>query len=1104
MNLNFTKNKCVPRGRIKQILLIMRLTTFILFAAFMQVSAAGLAQRLTLVQKSVTLKQVFNEVNKQTGYSIVWSVSQVRGSVQVDVDFKDTPLLEALDKCLENTNLTYTIENKTVVIRERELPLVDKIKSALHIAVTVSGKVVDETGQPLPGVTVRQKETNNLVVTDAKGAFSISVPDDKAVIAFSFVGFETQELMAKDISEGSVIRMKAADNNLREVVINKGYYNEKHEFSTGDISIVSGRTINQQPVNDPILALEGRVPGLYLAQFSGVPGQTLNVIRLRGQNSISNGNNPFFIVDGIPFDAQSLTSTYFGGGAAFLSPFVTISPSDIESIEVLKDADATAIYGSRGANGVILITTKKGKPGDTQIDVNLTGGSGKVTNRLNLLNTQQYLQMRHEAFLNDGVSPSVRDYDINGTWDTTRYTDWQKLLIGNSAKYEKADMSISGGNSNTQFLLGGSYNKQTTVFPGNYNDRLGSAHMSLNHRSANQKFHTTFSASYASDISNLPTVDLTSLILMAPDAPAIYSNDGSLNWQNNTWANPFAKLNTNAKSVTNDLQSNFQVSYEIFKDLKLSGNFNYSTIRMDQLITTPITAYPPAYSSFSVLRSNHTANNLIKTLNIEPQINYARKIGEGQIEILIGSTFQTNNQNILGISGSNFSSDDLLNNLVSAGTIKVTQNSITDYRYNAIFGRLGFNLQSKYIINVTARRDGSSRFGPGYQFGNFGSIGTAWIFSKEKFIQDKLTFLSLGKIKASYGTTGNDQISDYQYLSNYAAYSYPYQGLGGLYPTNISNPYYHWEVVKKMELSLEFGFFDNDILFNANYYRNRTGNELVGYALPNITGFQKVTANLPAIIQNDGFEFEINSSNIKSTNFAWNSSINLSVPRNKLIAYPDLSGSSYANQYEVGKSLFIKKLYQYNGLNSQTGVYNFTDINSDGTISNPDDLVANKQVAQSFFGGFLNSFIYKRFQLDVFLQFVKQTGYSGNFIYSLPGFVNANQPINVLNHWKKSGNSAIFEKLTQSGGTDAGQAYSLLSQSDYFIGDASFIRVKNISFSYELPLVTEKILRAKKIRLYLQGQNLFTITGYKGLDPETQGLQLPPLRLITGGIQVTF
>jgi len=518
MYKNYTKNGCMPPGYIKKILRVMKITTFLLFVAFMQVSAAGLAQKVTLVKKDVTLKEVFKEINKQTGYNVFAADNLISGIKPFDANFKEAGLLEVLNKCLENTQLSFTITDRTIVITKKEPPHVISPSGGLQ-PVTVHGQITDATNQPMSGVTVREKGTNNTTVTDSKGYFSITVSSADAVLAFSYIGYETKELTPKDLPKGVVITLKAAETNLHEVVISKGPYDEKQMLSTGDVSVVSGKTIAQQPVTDPIMALEGQVPGLYIAQASGIPGAN-ETIMLRGQNSLANGNAPLYIIDGVPFSSNTLSNGNISGSAVGypqrntntgLSPFNALNPDDIESIEVLKDADATAIYGSRGANGVILITTKKGQSGNTKIDADFSQGNGKVTRTMDLMNTQQFLQMVHQAFANDGIpfpsittNPSDYNFGVNGVWDTTRNTNWQKVLIGNTAHYSNAQLGISGGTENTQFRVSGGFSRQTNVYPGNFDDKKGMINFSLTHSSVDKRFQLAFSAGYVNENNNLP------------------------------------------------------------------------------------------------------------------------------------------------------------------------------------------------------------------------------------------------------------------------------------------------------------------------------------------------------------------------------------------------------------------------------------------------------------------------------------------------------------------------------------------------------------------------------------------------------------------------
>jgi len=1100
-----------------QTLRCMKITAFILMVFGLQVSANTMAQNVTLSEHKAPLEKVLNEIKQQTGYVFFYNQEWLKQAQPVDVDVKNMPLEQALKACFKNQPYSYEIVNKTIVLKLKQ-PAAEKKETAVP-PITVTGKVYDETGQPLPGVTVRQKGTNNATVTDAKGAYSITVADNNSVIAFSFIGYETEELTAKDIANGSMVTLKATATNLKEVVVNKGYYTERRELSTGDVSVVTSKEIEGQPVTDPILALQGRVPGLYIAQTSGVPG-SYSSIHIMGLNSIANGNDPFYVVDGVPYGSASLTSINIAPSAAGipslqnnnisnvngrgLSPFNNLNPADIESIEVLKDADATAIYGSRGANGVILITTKKGKAGKTKVDVNVEQGWGEVPRMMNLLNTPQYLQVRHEALKNDGLSANPnRDFDLT-LWDTTRYTNWQKVLIGNTAAYTNAQASLSGGTTNTQFNISGGYSNQGTVFPGSYADQKASGHVSINHTSSDQRFHAQFTASYVVDNSNLPGLDFTGVALtLAPDAPALYDQYGNVNWALHsgtpTWNNPIANTFNSTSATTGNLISNLNLGVRILPGLQLSTSFGYNHAHMDQTYLQLDASQPPPTQNLDPnFRQNDISTNDLSSWIIEPQLSYQKKIGRGRLDALLGSTFQESKQNSLGTQFYGFTDDALVPNPGAASGIAFAGDNYTLYRYDALYGRLGYNWQEKYIVNLTVRRDGSSRFGPGKQYGNFGAIGTGWIFSKESFVKNNLPFLSFGKFRASYGVTGNDQIPNYQYLSTYSASGSAYQGVGGLNPTQLTNGYFAWEVVRKLEGGIDLGFFNDRVNVSATYYRNRTGNQLVGEPLPLITGFATVQFNLPAIVQNTGWEITLNSINSKGKDFTWSSSFNLTAPQNELVAFPNIGSTAYKNIYVVGQSLYINKRYHVAGIDPQTGVYFFSSQTPFKPVS-PGDFFVTAPVTQKFYGGLQNSLSYKGLQLDFFFQFVKQTAYNyfGTNGYHVGGN-NNNAPVEVLSAWQNPGDNSLYGKFNN---THTADPNFKLSASDYGLGDASFIRLKNLSISYQLPEAWKVRMHLDNIKIFLQGENLLTFTKYLGLDPETGSSGLPPLRIVTLGIR---
>lgn len=1109
MYKKFTHIFCTPQGYTHKFWRVMKLTTIILIAMIMQVSAATFAQRVTYQNKHATIEEIFQQIRKQTGYNVLVSANKIQNAPQKEVSFKETPLQEVMIEALDGLPLTFEIQDKTVLIKDKELSLIDKAK-AFFAQVTITGKVQDETGQPMIGVSVTIKSTSKGTATDAKGNYTITVPDDKTIIIFSFVGYETQQFTAKDLQSGSTITLKASTTNLKEIVVSKGYYTTTQELNTGNVVRISGEDLAKQPVSDPIIALEGRVAGLFITQSSGIPGSN-PVVQLRGKNSIAQGNDPLYIVDGVPFSSQSLTNTTNGGGVigdgtspgTGMSPFNILDPSNIESIEILKDADATAIYGSRGANGVILITTKHGKPGKTVVNFDLSQGAGQTASKLDLMNTQQYLAMRRQALKNDGLLPGASDYDLNGTYDQNRYTDWQKVFTGGTAQYTNLQGSLSGGTANLQFNLGGGYRRETTVFPGNYNDQKGTAHINLIYRSPDQKFQTNFSAQYANDNSLLPSSNsFDSAILLAPNAPALYNPDGTINWQYNssgsaTFFNPVASTLMSSQATTSNLIGNLQVNYEVLPGLKIKTSLGYTKGQMIQSNQQYAGVNPGPPNAFTRSNSIATTNN--QTWIFEPQISYSGIILKGKLDLLVGMTEQQNQYNSIAYTSNGFSSDALVANPSFGSNFSLNGTfDVSEYHYAAVYGRVGYDWLDKYLLNLTARRDGSSRFGPGNQFGNFGAVGAGWIFSKEKFATG-IPWLSFGKLRASYGVTGSDQIGNYRYLSAYSAYRANYQGIGTIYPTNIANPTFRWESNQKLEGGLDLGMLNDRIYLSIDYFRNRSGNQLVTYNLPLSSGFNNIITNLPAVVQNTGLEVQLNSTNVNTKAFKWTSSFNITVPGNKLVSYPDLALSTYAPTFIVGQSILLKRLYHYTGVDPQTGLYTLQDFNGDGVLNNADKVPV--LTSPKYYGGFDNSFTFQNFELDIFLQFTKQLGQNYLVTFPNPGRYNSaisNLPTAFQNAWQQTGDHTAYGRYSSLSGIAIGNT-------DAGFSDASFIRLKTVQLSYQLPFAWRQKMHMQNFRLFLQGQNLLTLTKYQGLDPENQNVTgLPPLRMFAAGINLRF
>lgn len=1071
--------------------------TLILFIACLAASANGLAQNITISLKNAPLEKVFKEIERQSQYRFVYTKEQLENVLPVTVDMKNVSLESILITCFRQQPVTYVIESKYILIRSRDKQPINDVSGR-----DIEGRVINENGEGIAGATVSVKGTKKLTSTNNEGFFYLKGISDDDLLIITSIGYAKREVR---VGQANVIVLKIAIESLDETIV-MAYGKTSRRISTGNISKVSSDQINKQPVSNPLATLQGRVPGLIVTQANGYANSPFN-IQIRGQNSIAQGNQPFFIIDGVPFASQNNPINQVTNASnAGVNPFYTMNPSDIESIEILKDADATAIYGSRGANGVILITTKKGKSGKTRFSLNTYAGRSKVTRTMSMLNTQQYISMRKEAYRNDGLTPTGTNAADILLWDTTRYTNIRKLLIGNTANTYDINLSVSGGSLNTQFLISGNFHNESTVLPTSLTDSRGTMHTSINHTSLDKSFSVNLSTSYSFTSNKLPGIDPTGFINRPPNMK-LYDSLGNLNWQEggvsfssvfSGYANPLSSLKTMYMGKFHSINSSIVTSYAISPNLILRTNVGGNFIFGDENRTNPSKSIDPFNGE---LPSAFFATSSDKSWIVEPQVEYTKATKLGKFNFLLGGSWQRKKGSSIAVNALNYQNDLLLNSISGASFVS-SINAEDEYSYNAFFGRINYNWQDKYIINLGGRRDGSSRFGPGNRFSNFGSVGGAWVFSNEKYIQKKLPWISFGKLRGSFGTTGNDAIGDYQFLNTWSTSAAIYQGIPTVQPTALFNPDLSWERNNKIEFSLDLGLLKQKILLSATYYQNRSGNQLVSYNLPIQTGFSTINKNQSALIQNKGYEFTIETKNINKNNFSWITNVNLSISRNKLLRFPGLLTSSYANTLIIGQPISVKKLYQFLGVDKATGLYVLNDVNSSGTF-NTIDKIATRNTDPRFYGGVENIVRFSRFEIDILFQFVKQLGlnYYAALSSKSPGARYTNQPQVVLERWQNSTSSSLIQRFT----TLTSTAASNLINSDVAYSDASFIRCKNISISYSFPSSVINKFGIDHLQAYLHIQNAFTITNYKGGDPESQNiLRMPPLQTFAFGIQLTF
>ncbi|MRG47930.1 SusC/RagA family TonB-linked outer membrane protein [Chitinophaga sp. SYP-B3965] len=1134
-----------PKFRLSaQMLRIMRLTSFFLLTICLHISAKSSSQTVTLSGKDVPLEKVFSAIKKQTGYVVFYNRGLLNNSTPVTLTVNNMPLTDFMTVALKDQPLDFIINGKTITLSERRSLVIPVPQAPLvgPALVPVSGIIRNSSGVPLEGVSIRVNGSKTGTRTNAQGHFVINA-NEGDVLTISYVGFLgmtvrinatgammiSTEKQDKDanipgpsvsvITNNSLrnlsIQLAPSATSLQTVTVNKGYYTTSQKLNTGNTVTIRGEEIEKQPVANFLQALQGRVAGLIITQQSGVPGSNFTV-QIRGQNSILNGNTPLYIVDGIPYSSDKLNQVLSGfvgatpsvdpgsaAGLGGLSPLNNINPADLESIEILKDADATAIYGSRGANGVILITTKRGGAGPLTVSANFNYGTNAPTRLIRYMNTQEYLEMRNEAFKNDNVTPTVNDYDVNGTWSKTKYTDWTKQLVGGQSSNINGQVTLSGGSEQTQFQLGMDYSRQNPPYGGGFADNRGTVRFNISNTSKDRRFRMGFSTAYSVDYNNLPGMDVYANIGVAPNAPDLLSPDGSLLWTNNV-LNPFASLLRQYNATTKNLMTNVQLTYHIIEGLNVKASLGYTNSIFNESRLNPASSFFPL--PFYKTKANASfGTNGGDTWIFEPQAEYDKDILGGNLRLLVGSTMQgsvTEGQVITG----NFRSDASLNNM-NAATEKNVANSYGKYNYAAVFGRISYNFDEKYVINLTGRRDGSSRFGPGRQFANFGAIGAGWIFSDEKFIKDHLRFLSFGKFRGSYGITGSDQVGGYLYLDSYTPTpAFQYQGLNGLTPSRIFNEDFGWENNKKLEGAVELGFLKDRLNVSASWFKNRSSNQLVQQPLSPGTGADFVQANLPATVQNTGWEFVVSSTNIKNKGLTWRTNMNVTISRNKLVAFPGLAQSSYASRFVVGEPVTMLRLFQFADVDPATGVYRF--VNKSGQLTTSPaygvDNIIIFHPNPDFYGGVQNSLTYKGISLDVFFQFTKQRG--KNMLTGLNNSIGSmnNVPALFTERWQKPGDIARIQKYTTLQYGPASNSQTAANNSDFGWTDASYVRCKNVAISYNVQSKWIKKTFMKSARVYLQAQNLFTITNYMGADPETQGLILPPMKTINGGFQFSL
>ncbi len=998
------------------------------------------------------------------------------------------------------------------------------ISSLLISAQTfIEGTIKDENGEPAIGTTVVIDGTTNGTISNIDGYYKISnIAVGENIIIFSSIGYATQKHVI-NTNENKNITLNInleKDNLLLDQVLVVGYGTQiKREVSSSVVS-VSSKEIQDKPNNNFSSSLQGKIAGVQITNDNGMAGAPTS-IRIRGVNTLSGGAEPLYVIDGIPILNEDISesSSRFGYNT---SPLSLINPNDIETITILKDASATAIYGSRGANGVILITTKSGKEGSNKFSLNYNTGISTETNRLQVLNSNQYVDLYKAAWINDGNN--IEDLkEINGVnLDSISNTDWidKVLQIGN---FHEINLSYSTGNNKIKYYIGGSFKKEKTFTKGNEFQRA-TIKNKLNYK-INKKINLTTDFSIGrTDNKYAKTGASGGLGRAQSDALPIYpvyNHDGTFFWWDNGGSqnlNPVAEIELlDNRNKSYRFLNNINIEYNLNKYFSFKNEFGLDIINQNERFFTPKEITTKVDTNNTKLSTLEERIIRYDTWNYNSTINFNKKLyKKNTLNILGGFSSQhsVENYSYERVSDPNISHLSETNKaLYKEFTINGTGQ---EYKIISFFSRANYTLKKKYLFQISYRTDGSSRFGADNKFGHFGATSFGWIISDEEFLKDN-KILSFLKLRSSIGTRGNDNIGNFNQYSFYSS-NQNYAGQHGIGPDNPSVSNLKWETALTFDLGFDFGILQNRIEGTLEYYHTKSTDVLVANSpLSPSSGFTNVTQNLGEV-QSNGLELQITSHNFgPKSKLKWKTDLNISKYSNKVLSLGntnELSGTNFGeNRAIVGEPVGVFFIAEFAGLD-ENGNEMIYDLDGNLVLLDAANSVSERKVMgkpyADFFGGIKNSFEYKNLGLDIFFVFSK-----GQMIYDDHGKRHVgnmsfgwNQDIRTLDYWQNNESTTDIPTLSLNENRDL--------NSSRHLHDASYIRLRESSLYYNFPKKICKKMKVDNIKIFVSGQNLMVWTKYKGWDPEvnregsgaiTQGvsyLSPPQAKTFTTGINITL
>lgn len=1061
----------VMKITVLQVCLLVALTGAGLAASPSTMGQGVLDKVVTIRVQGRTLSEVLTEIEQQSQVRFSFNPKSIPSQAKITLDYENASLRQVLDEIATRVKISYEVSGEYILLTRIKTSQLN-LSEPRAMAVAVTGVVNDDEGHSLPGVNVIEKGTTNGTATDAGGKFSLQVAGESSVLVFTFIGFQTQEVSVGSTTNFS-IALSPDVQALDEVVV-VGYGTVKKSDLTGAVAKVKSEDITAFPTTNVVQALSGRAPGVQVIQNTGAPGANVSV-RIRGTNSIQGSNEPLYVVDGFPISGSNPSM---------------LNNADIESMEILKDASATAIYGSRGANGVVLITTKRGSAGRTRVDLETSFSMQSLRKKMDLMNGSEYAQFVNETRANDNLPPYFTQQQIAEFGDGT---DWQDLVFQTAPMYSTT-LSVTGGTEKTRFSVSGSSFNQEGIIVGSDYNRYA-LRSNLTH-DISSKFKIELSTLLSRIQSNTKNSgggnrggSLIGSTISAPPTLSPYNEDGSYTnmvtaypFISNSMTNPLNHLyDRDDKSLANTILANTALSYKITPDLtvRLMGGIENTDSRADSYTSLKFVG---SQGSGSVSTTQYTS------LLSEGTVTYQKKFADvHNISAVAGYTFQNFVSTMLSGSGVGFLSDATGSyELESAATPGIPNSGYTKSVLQSFLGRVHYSYADRYLFTASARADGSSKYSPGNKWGFFPSAAVAWRVSNESFFSSD-SFISDLKARASWGVTGSQAIDAYATLNQLYAgkttfdkTSYTTYAPGTRLPGDL-----RWETTEQIDFGADIGLFQNRFLVTLDYYIKNTRDLLNTVVLPPTSGFTSTIQNVGQI-QNKGFEFSVDGVLIDRA-VKWRAAANVSINRNKVTKLYDgediLGGSidvnavqDYTNILREGRPVGQFWGYSEDGY-TEAGQIKYMDTDGDGAITVADKTYTGDPNPDFIFG-FNTSVSYRNFELSVFFQ-----GVQGNDLLNISSInstldygIGLNMPREVfLNHWTAENTNAKYPKPSISTRT---------SISDRFVEDGSYVRMRNIQLAYSLPVQKLEITWLRNLQLYVSGQNLLTLTNYSWWDPE--------------------